>query len=91
MPSYDYKCPTHGVFTRVKKLVEHTRVDECPTCGLESKQVILSAPPLDMEAMADCGFPGAEETVGDRITKRHQNAGQYHTDPSIGAQYWRNN
>ena len=50
----------------------------CPDCGSTCKQVITSAPSLDIEAMAKAGMPSAWDTVGDRITKRHKDAGQAH-------------
>jgi len=54
----------------------------CPTCGAASKQVILKAPAPMIEAMADAGFPGAFHTSGDRLTKKHRKAGQYHNPSS---------
>jgi len=51
---------------------------ECPTCQSSCTQVITSAPGLDIEAMAKVGMPGAWETVGDRITKRHRDVQQHH-------------
>lgn len=85
MPLYDYKCEEHGYFTQKNAMVDHAK-GVCPTCDNPSKQVILSAPGLDIEAMADIGMPGAFETSGDRMTKRHKEAGQYDNSPS---QYWR--
>ena len=75
MPTYDYRCQEHGTFTKVQRIVDHARA-ECPTCGEAVRQILTSAPSLDLEAMARIGMPGAWETVGDRITKRHKDAGQ---------------
>ena len=82
MPLYDYRCKDHGVFELKQSIKDHARA-ECPTCGSECKQVLISAATLDIEGMADAGCPGAFETSGNRITKRHVEAGQEHS-------YWRN-
>lgn len=83
MPRYDYKCPDHGYFEQVNSMKDHAK-GVCPTCGSECSQVIRRAPAPLIEAMADAGFPGAFHTSGDRITKRHRKAGQYH-NPSNDA------
>lgn len=75
MPTYNYSCSKCGVFEKFQKIKDHARAD-CPTCGSESSQVHVSAPTLDIEGMADAGCPGALETSGDRMTKRHMEAGQ---------------
>lgn len=75
MPLYDYKCEKHGYFELKQSMKDHAS-GECPDCGTPSRQVITKPPSLDMEAMAAIGMPGAWETVGDRITKRHKDAGQ---------------
>jgi len=85
MPTYDYRCAEHGHFELVQRIAEHAK-GKCPTCGSECKQVLLTPPVLDTEAMADIGMPGAFDKSGDRMTKRHLSAGQYHNTPS---QYWR--
>ena len=85
MPLYDYKCSEHGYFEKKQSIKDHARA-ECPTCGSESPQVLTAPPILDTEAMADIGMPGAFEKSGDRMTKRHKEAGQYNNTPS---QYWR--
>lgn len=51
----------------------------CPTCDSVCSQVLLSAPPLMVEMMADAGCPGAFHTSGDRLEKKHRQSGQYHT------------
>jgi len=81
MPTYDYKCPKDGYFELQQRMVDHARAD-CPTCGAPCTQVLLTPPVLDTEAMADIGMPGAFEKSGDRMTKRHEAAGQDH-------HYWR--
>lgn len=85
MPTYDYKCSEHGYFEKKQRMADHARA-KCPTCGNDSPQVLTKPPVLDTEAMADIGMPGAFEKSGDRMTKRHLEAGQYHNSPS---QYWR--
>lgn len=75
MPSYDYRCKEHGTFELQQRMKDHARA-HCPTCGSDSKQVLTAAPSLDLESMARVGMPGAWETVGDRIHKRHIDAGQ---------------
>lgn len=77
MPMYDYKCEEHGYFSQKNSMDDHAK-GECPTCGGDAKQVILSAPRPLIEKMADAGCPGAFHTSGDRIEKRHRAAGQYH-------------
>jgi putative FmdB family regulatory protein len=79
---YDFKCEEHGTFEAKQSLADHTGTYECPTCGKQSKQVILSAPRPNIEAMADAGCPGAFMTSGDRMEQRHKEAGQDH-------HYWR--
>lgn len=75
MPTYSYRCDEHGDFDLLQRMKDHARAD-CPTCGSGSKQVLTAAPSLDLESMARAGMPGAYETVGDRIHKRHVDAGQ---------------
>ena len=75
---YDYKCIEHGYFEK-RQAMKDRATAECPTCGTPCKQVIISPPTLDIEAMADIGMPGAFEKSGDRITERHRKAGQAHT------------
>jgi putative FmdB family regulatory protein len=77
MPRYDYKCAEHGYFERSQSIAERKSAP-CPECGADSKQVILTAPAPLIEAMANAGCPGAFHTSGDRITRRHRKAGQYH-------------
>ena len=83
MPLYDYRCKSDGDFTLKQAMKDHAK-GICPTCGSERKQVILSAPQPMIEAMADAGCPGAFMTSGDRMDKRHKEAGQSH-------EYWRDN
>jgi putative FmdB family regulatory protein len=78
MPTYDYRCTECGVFEKRQQIKDHARAD-CPTCGSDSKQILTKPPGLDVEAMADIGMPGAFETSGNRMTKRHRAAGQGHT------------
>ena len=80
MPLYDYKCSEHGYFEAKQPMAEHAAAP-CPECGTVSKQVITKPPGLDVEAMADIGMPGAFETSGDRLTKRHRDAGQVYNTP----------
>lgn len=75
MPTYDYKCPHHGYF-EARRLMEVRQTAGCPQCGVESKQVIRSAPNLDIGGMAKAGCPGAHEKVGNDMEKRHKAAGQ---------------
>ena len=82
---YDYECSEHGYFELRQPMSQHAE-GECPTCGATCKQVLLKPPALDTEAMADIGMPGAFSLSGDRMTKRHLEAGQYHNTPS---EYWR--
>jgi len=80
MPTYDYRCEEHGYFELQQRMADHAE-GECPTCGTVCKQVVKSVAKhgLDLEAMSRVGMPGAYETVGDRITKRHRQAGQSRT------------
>lgn len=78
MPNYDYKCEEHGYFEQTHSIAERD-TGTCPTCNASAKKVLLSAPRLLVEQMADAGFPGALHTSGDRMTKKHTQAGQYHT------------
>lgn len=81
MPRYDYRCTEHGEFELKQSMKDHAK-GNCPTCGSECKQVLLKAPALDVEGMADAGCPGAFMSSGDRMAKRHKAAGQDH-------HYWR--
>jgi len=81
MPTYSYRCSEDGTFDLLQSMDKHARA-ECPTCGEVCSQVLLSAPTLDIWAMAKAGMPGAHEQVGNRLEKRHKAAGQEHT-------YWR--
>jgi len=75
MPTYNYRCEAHGDFEQVNRMKDRAK-GECPTCGSECSKVIKNAPPLMIEQMADAGCPGAFETSGNRMTKRHKAAGQ---------------
>lgn len=77
MPLYDYRCDVHGDFELKQRVADHAE-GECPTCGQVCRQVITRAPGLDIEAMSKIGMPGAWETVGDRITRRHKAVSQSH-------------
>jgi putative FmdB family regulatory protein len=77
MPTYSYKCEDHGYFELKQRMADHAE-GTCPTCGVTCGQVMTSPPGLDIEAMARVGMPGAYETVGDRITKRHRSVPQHH-------------
>jgi len=73
MPLYDYRCQAHGTFDCRQAISNRARAF-CPDCGKACKQVMIHAPHLDIEGMADAGCPGAFDTSGDRMTKRHQDA-----------------
>lgn len=73
MPMYDYKCKEHGYFEKKQQVRLHAWA-HCLTCGTSCKQVLISPPGLDIEAMANAGMPGAYEMQGDRMTKRHAEA-----------------
>ena len=75
MPTYNYRCDTHDVFETRQRIKDHAAA-KCPHCEVLCKQVLLSAPGLDIEGMADIGMPGAFSVSGDRMTKRHNDAGQ---------------
>ena len=81
MPTYNYKCDEHSYFELEQRMADHAE-GECPTCGEVCKQVITAPPGLDLEAMSRCGMPGAFETVGNRITKRHRSVPQAHRPTS---------
>jgi putative FmdB family regulatory protein len=83
MPTYDYECRTHGYFELVQRMADHAE-GPCPTCGEVCPQKVRAVAKhgLDLEAMSRAGMPGAFETVGDRITKRHRDAGQHHRPSS---------
>ena len=81
MPTYEYKCSDHGYFAvNGVPMAKSAEPYPCRQCGEDSVRVILSAPRPLIEAMADAGCPGALHTSGDRMTKRHYDAGQYHKD-----------
>jgi putative FmdB family regulatory protein len=73
MPTYDYRCDDCGDFEMLQKIADHGWAT-CPTCDTIAKQILTRPPSLDIEGMADAGCPGAFETSGDRMTKRHQDA-----------------
>lgn len=77
MPTYDYKCSKHGYFEQRNRIDDRAE-GECPTCGESAPLVVKRAPGLDIEAMSRAGMPGAWDTVGERITRRHRKAGQAH-------------
>lgn len=75
MPTYDYKCDEHGYFEKQQRMIDHAEA-KCPHCAATAPQVMTQPPGLDIEAMADIGMPGAFKVSGDRITKKHRDAGQ---------------
>lgn len=77
MPTYNYRCTEHGVSEQTHSCAARHEAT-CPECDKPAKLIHLSAPSLDIEAMARAGMPGAWETVGSRITKRHTSVDQSH-------------
>jgi putative FmdB family regulatory protein len=73
MPLYDYRCNHCGDFEERRRIADR-KWGVCPRCFEFAPQVITHAPNLDIEGMADAGCPGAFETSGDRMTKRHLDA-----------------
>lgn len=76
MPTYSYRCAEHGTFEHLQRMKDRSEAS-CPSCDNTCHQIITHAPGLDIEAMANVGMPGAWEKQGDRITKRHKDAGQF--------------
>lgn len=72
---FDFQCMACGNLER-DKYVKRSEVDDqrCDCTGKMKK--LPAAPKLDIAGMARAGCPGAYETVGDQITKRHKDAGQ---------------
>ena len=73
MPTYSYRCAEHGVFDKMQKIAKHKWAG-CPECFAPSNQIIIHAPMLDTEGMADAGCPSAFFKSGDRMTERHLSA-----------------
>lgn len=86
MPTYEYRCQHHGYFTYHQSIKFHA-FGPCPECGAEVKQILTSPPGLDQESMADVGMPGALEVCGDRLEKRHIQAGQSYVHPDKARKY----
>jgi putative FmdB family regulatory protein len=51
MPTYEYDCPSCGVFSSIKRMSEYQDPQPCPDCGTHASRVLLSAP-------AFAGMPG---------------------------------
>jgi hypothetical protein len=51
---------------------------------------MIKAPVVDVEGLADAGCPGALETSGNRMVKRHKAAGQDHTASRAQAEHMAN-
>jgi len=86
MPTYDYRCTEHGLFEMIQTVADREWA-HCPHCTLCCHSVITTAPTLDIEAMANIGMPSAFEVSGDRMTKRHVQAGQNYTHPAKAQKY----
>ncbi len=43
MPLYEYGCPTHGRFEKLRPMSEYDRPSICPECGKESSRVVSSS------------------------------------------------
>jgi len=43
MPLYEYVCPRHGPFEKLRPLSESSARQECPVCGKAAPRAILSA------------------------------------------------
>jgi len=73
---YDYKCTGCGRIA-MDKFVHTNDIDNqpCGYCKSLMKRMVC-APSLDIEGMSKAGCPGAYETHGDRLTKRHKDSGQ---------------
>jgi putative FmdB family regulatory protein len=44
MARYDHKCPTHGVFEIVRKMIDAEWEVPCPACGTLSTRVVYPVP-----------------------------------------------
>ena len=79
---YDYQCTVCDAVDE-DRWVRGADADEqtCELCGEGAKR-LLCAPRLDLEGMARAGCPGALETTGDRIEKKHRSVDQHHRKAS---------
>lgn len=42
MPTYDYRCETHGEYDEIVSIKEYTGKDPCPKCGVVGSRIISS-------------------------------------------------
>jgi len=84
MPTYDYLCKEHGYFELRQPMALHKQAN-CPRCYKGCGQVLLKPPGLDYDRMGnDPDLPTAWERKGDRLTKKHRDAGQSHRPGKYG-------
>lgn len=74
--TYDYRCL--GCGTVEERFVRGSASDD-QYCECEGKmQRLLCSPKLDIAGMARAGCPGAVQSTGDAIEKRHRSVDQMH-------------
>lgn len=44
MPTYEYECPSCGVFSSMKRMSECRDPQPCPDCGANAERTLASAP-----------------------------------------------
>lgn len=59
MPSYDYLCPNEHVHEFTCRIADKPASHACPTCGLDTRSVILVAPAMPTHIVVD--YPGAKK------------------------------
>lgn len=78
---YDYRCEACGSFEEDKFVRASEADDQTCLCGAKLTKLVC-APRLDIAGMAAAGCPGAYETVGNQLEKRHRSVDQHHRKAS---------
>lgn len=58
MPTYEYLCDDHGVFTAFKPVSQYRDPEPCPQCATEAPRVMFTAPQVRGASKSDSGTGG---------------------------------
>jgi len=80
MPLYEYECPRHGPFEKMRPLADSSAKQSCPTCGAAAPRAYLSA--VRFSAMAPA--LRAAHATNERSAHEPRSSKQHRHGPGCG-------
>lgn len=80
MPTYVFRCKTHGLFELVRKIDERGADAQCPECGMKSTRIFSAVPDIwrtDGSHKGDYGT-GNDGQAGDKATLLNKRWEEYY-------------